>query len=374
MTTGFAPEGVRREKTDTLLLLSLVLLVGLGLVVLFSASAFKGEILANSPWFFVQKQVILEGFGVAGAWYLSRIPLDWVRRAVPWLLLVTGLMMVSVFLPIWDVQEIYGARRWMIKFGQSFQPSELAKLTVVLYLASMFAKKEGRLDNVVESLLPPFAMSFLFVVLTLLQNDYSTAMFLLLVILVMFFLAEVPMKYFLVVVAVAAGLGVLGVLSAPYRLERILTFLSPDRDPSGASYQIQAARSALEAGGFWGVGLGAGVHKLGGVPEVYNDFIVAALAEETGLWGVALVFGLFALLAWKGWQVSLAQKDTFGRMTGIGITTFLVYQMLINLAVVSGAVPATGVTLPFFSYGGTSIVISLLMGGLLLNLSRRIRS
>ncbi len=371
MTTGFAPEGGRREKTDTILLFVLVLLVGLGLVVLFSASAFKGEILGNSAWYFVQKQLLLIGIGSGAAWYLSRIPLDWVRRAVPWLLLVTGLMMVSVFLPIWDVQEIYGARRWMIKFGQSFQPSELAKLTVVLYLASMFAKKEGLLNNVTESLLPPFGVSFFFVFLALLQNDYSTSMFLLFVILVMFFLADVKLAYFFTVVGAGLIVGVAGVLSAPYRLERILTFLSPDRDPAGASFQIMAARSALEAGGFWGVGLGAGIHKLGGVPEIQNDFIMASVAEENGFWGVCLVFVLFALLAWRGWEVSLAQKDVFARMLGFGITTFLVYQMLINLAVVAGSVPATGVTLPFFSSGGTSILISLLMGGLLLNLSRR---
>ena len=372
MSTRFSPEGVRGEKTDTTLLLTLVLLVGAGLVVLVSASGFKGEVLANSAWYFVQKQVLLVVAGGIGAWYLSRISLEWVRAIVPWLLLVTLIMMVSVFLPIWDAQEIYGARRWMVKFGMSFQPSELAKLTVVLYLASMFAKKEGRLDNVTESLLPPFGMSFLFVILTLAQNDYSTAMFLLFVILVMFFLAGVKLVHFAVVCGVALLLGIVGVLSAPYRLERILTFLSPHRDPSGASFQISAARSALEAGGFWGVGLGAGVHKLGGVPEVHNDFIAAALAEETGFWGIVLVFALFAVLAWKGWQVSLAQSDSFARMTGVGITTFLSFQMLINLAVVSGMVPATGVTLPYFSYGGTSILISLLMGGLLLNLSRRV--
>jgi cell division protein FtsW len=219
-------------------------------------------------------------------------------------------------------------------------------------------------------LLPPFAVSFVFVGLTLLQNDYSTAMFLLFVILVLFFLAEVQLRYWLTVLGCALGLGVFGILAAPYRIERVLTFLSPNRDPSGASFQIQAARDALVAGGFFGVGFGAGTHKLGGVPYVYNDFIMASLAEETGFWGVTLVFVLFGLLAWKGYEASLAQSDPFRKITGLGITTFLVYQVLINMAVVVGAVPATGVTLPFFSYGGSSVVISLFMGGLLLNLSR----
>ena len=368
--TPFLPERVRGEKTDLLLLTDLVLLVGLGTAVLFSASYFKAERLSGSPYFFLQKQLLLLTLGGGGAWFLSRLNFAAIRRAVPLLLIISALLMVAVYLPVWDAGEIYGARRWIVKFGLSFQPSELAKLTVVLYLASMFAKKEGQLDDVKRSLLPPFFVSFLFVGMTLLQNDYSTAMFLLFVILVLFFLADVKLVPWFAVLGCAVGLGVVGVLAAPYRLERILTFLSPQRDPSGASFQIQAARDALVAGGFFGTGFGAGVHKLGGIPEVHNDFILASLAEETGFWGVTVVFLLFGLLAWKGYQISLAQTDPFRKITGLGVTTFLVYQVLINAAVVAGAVPATGVTLPFFSYGGSSVVISLLMGGLLLNLSR----
>lgn len=370
MSTVFVPERVRGQKADLLLLLALVLLVGLGVAVLFSASYFKAERLSGSPFYFLQRQLALLALGAAAAWLVSRLDLDWLRRQVPALLLLSLVLMVAVFLPVWDAGEIYGARRWIVKFGFSFQPSELAKLTVVLYLASMFAKKSDDLDNVGHSLLPPFAMSFLFVILTLLQNDYSTAMFLLFVILVLFFLAEVKLRYWFTVLGFALGLGVLGVLLAPYRLERVLTFLSPARDPGGASFQTQAARDALAAGGLFGSGFGAGTHKLGGIPEVHNDFILAALGEETGFWGVTLLFVLFGLLAWRGFEASLRQEDPFRRILGLGLTTFLTFQMLINAAVVVGAVPATGVTLPFVSYGGSSVVISLIMGGLLLNLSR----
>jgi len=237
-------------------------------------------------------------------------------------------------------------------------------------LASMFAKKEGRLNDVGRSLLPPFSVSFVFVGLALLQNDYSTAMFMLFVILVLFFLADVKLQYWFTVLGCAIGLGVFGILAAPYRLERVLTFLQPERDPSGASFQTLAARDALEAGGFFGVGFGAGTHKLGGVPEVHNNFILASVGEELGLWGIAALLALFGVLAWRGYLASLAQTDSFRKILGLGLTTFLVYQVLINAAVVAGAVPATGVTLPFFSYGGSSVVLSLVMGGLLLNLSR----
>lgn len=370
MNATFFPEKVRGEKTDLTLLTVLVLLVGLGVAMLFSASYFKSERLTGSPYYFLQKQLVLLAVGVVGAWVLSRLDLDLVRRAVPGLLVVSFALMVAVFLPVWDVEQIYGAKRWIIKFGFSFQPAELAKLTVVLYLASMFAKKEGQLNDVGRSLLPPFGVSFLFVGLNLLQNDYSAAMFLLFVILVLFFLADVKIVYWLVVLGCAVGLGVLGVIAAPYRIARILTFFSPDQDPMGASFQIRAAREALVDGGLFGTGFGAGEHKLGGIPEVQNDFIMAALAEETGFWGVTVVFVLFGILAWKGYQISLAQGDAFRKITGLGITTFLVYQMFINVAVVVGAVPATGVTLPFFSHGGTSVVISVFMGGILLNLSR----
>ncbi len=370
MGTTFLPEKVRGEKTDLILLTVLVLLVGLGAAALFSASYFKAERLSGSPYYFLQKQLFLLSIGAVGAWFLSRLDLDVLRKMVPWFLAVSAVLMLAVFLPVWDVGEIYGARRWIVKFGVSFQPSELAKLTVVLYLASMFAKKEGRLNDVGRSLLPPFAVSFFFVILTLFQNDYSTAMFLLFVILVLFFLADVKLLYWLTVLGCAVGLGIFGVISAPYRLERILTFLSPSRDPSGASFQTLAARDALVSGGFFGTGFGAGTHKLGGIPEVHNDFILASVGEETGFWGLTLVFVLFGLLAWRGYQASLVQTDPFRKILGLGVTTFLVYQVLINAAVVVGAVPATGVTLPFFSYGGSSVVISLLMGAILVNLSR----
>lgn len=370
MGAAFLPERVRAEKTDLLLLTTLVLLVGLGAAVLFSASYFKSERLVGSPYYFLQKQLVLLAIGGVGAYLLSRLDLDLIRRAVPLLLALSFFLMIAVFLPFFGGQEIYGAKRWIFVFGQSFQPSELAKLTVVLYLASMFAKKEGQLNDVGRSLLPPFAVSFVFVGLTLLQNDYSTAMFLLFVILVLFFLADVKLQYWFTVLGCAVGLGVFGILTAPYRLERILTFFTPGRDPAGSSFQIGAARDALVAGGFFGVGFGAGTQKLGGIPEVQNDFIVASLAEETGFWGVTVVFALFGLLAWKGYEVSVAQTDPFRKVVGLGVTTFLVYQALINLAVVVGAVPATGVTLPFFSHGGSSVVVSVVMGGLLLNLSR----
>lgn len=370
MSAVFLPEKVRAEKADFLLFLTLVLLVGLGTAVLFSASYFKAERLSGSPYYFIQKQLVLLALGGVLAWFASRMNLDQVRRWVPLLLLISAVLMLAVFLPVWDAGEIYGARRWIVKFGLSFQPSELAKLTVVLYLASMFAKKEGRLNDVGRSLLPPFSVSFVFVGLTLLQNDYSTAMFLLFVILVLFFLADVKLQYWFVVLGCAIGLGVFGILSAPYRLERVLTFFQPNRDPSGASFQTRAARDALQSGGFFGTGFGAGTHKLGGIPEVHNDFILASLGEELGLWGIAALFALFGVLAWRGYAVSLAQTDPFRKILGLGLTTFLVYQVLINAAVVAGAVPATGVTLPFFSYGGSSVVISLIMGGLLLNLSR----
>ncbi|NNM68289.1 MAG: putative lipid II flippase FtsW [Spirochaetales bacterium] len=360
-----------KPTTDLMLLTLLVFLPLLGLVVLFSASYFKGETLANNPWFFVQRQAVLLVVGAFVAWFLSHVSWESVRKAVPILLLANFILMLAVFLPIWDVGTVLGARRWIVKFGFSFQPSELAKLTVVLYLASMFAKKQNELDDWKHSLLPPFAFSFLFVLLTLLQNDYSTSMFILFVILVMFFLAGVKLRYFVIVLALAGVLGVIGVLSAPYRMERFTSFLKPDHDVSGASYQITASRAALTDGGFWGKGFGAGTHKLGGIPEVHNDFIFAAFAEETGYWGVLAIFLLFGLLAWRAWSCALAHPDPFARMAGVGITVFLTYQMLINTAVVVGAVPATGVTFPFFSYGGSSIVVSLAMGGLLLNLSRR---
>lgn len=370
MSKVFAMEKIRREKGDASLQALIYLLVGLGIVMLFSASYYPGMRIHEDPFYFVVRQLIWVAMGTAAAWVLSRMNLDLLRQAAPWLLLVSAVLMLLTFVPFLS-KPLLGARRWLFLFGQTFQPSELVKFSLTVYLAMIFSRRDGKMHDIVNTLLPPFMVVMFFIFLVLLQNDYSTAMFILFVCLAMFFVAEVKFRYLLVVLGGSALLGVLALFSKAYRIERVLTFLDPERDPSGSGYQILAAKKALVEGGLFGSGLGGGQRKLGSLPEVQSDFILGVIGEETGLIGITVLFVLFGLLLWKGYRTAASQPQRFGYFLGFGISSFIFYQFLVNSAVVAGAIPATGVTLPFFSAGGSSILVTLMMMGLLVNLSRQ---
>ena len=264
-----------------------------------------------------------------------------------------------------------GARRWLFVFGQSFEPSELVKFSIVLYLAAIFSKKQDRINDPVNSLLPPLLVVSLFVALIYLQNDFSTAFFILLIALAMFLIAQVRILFFLLLSLLFVPLGGMLLFTKAHRVRRLMAFLNPLADPSGSGYQVIAAQSAFISGGFWGRGLGKGVRKLGGLPEAHSDFIYAVVGEETGFLGALFVLLLFLVLAWRGYSLAMKGKDSFTRYLAFGITSTITLQALLNIAVVTGLVPATGIPLPFFSSGGSSMLLTLTMGGVLFNLSRQ---
>ena len=243
-------------------------------------------------------------------------------------------------------------------------------MAVILYLAYIFSKKEERINDFFNAVFPPLLVVFVFIALIYFQNDFSTAFFLLLLALAMFFIARIRVVYFILLGAVGIPLAIILILTKEHRVRRILAFLNPDMDPIGAGFQVNAAQDALINGGIWGVGLGEGIKKLGGLPEAHSDFVFAVLGEEMGFIGVMFIIALFAAFSFRGYSIALKSEDRFGYYLAFGITTAILFQALLNIAVVSGIVPATGIPLPFFSSGGSSIVMTLLMCGLLLNLSR----
>jgi cell division protein FtsW len=265
-----------------------------------------------------------------------------------------------------------GANRWIIVGGLSFQPSELAKLTLILYLSYILAKKFGDLDDVINSLVPPLLVVGGFTALIYFQNDFSTSLFVLLISLLLFFVAGVRLRYFVFLILTLVPLASILVLSKEHRVRRLIAFLDPNSDPVGTGYQVIAAKSALSNGNFWGAGFGEGTEKLGGLPEAHSDFIFAVFAEEAGFLGVLFIIALFLAFAVRGYAVAFRYEgeDTFAFLLAFGLTSCIVFQALVNMAVVSGMLPATGLPLPFFSHGGSSMVIALLMSGLLVNLSR----
>lgn len=371
MSDRFSIERVHHRNGDMTLLLLILLVLGVGLSTLFSASYYYGGKRFDEPYHFFIRQLGFVGIGAILAFLASRVPMDWLMRQIPVLLVVSFLLMVATFVP-GIKQSIMGANRWIIISGFSFQPSELVKLTLILYLSSILAKKSERLDDVVNSIIPPLLVVIGFTSLIYLQNDFSTAFFVLMVAMVLFFLAGMKIRYFSLLFLMVMPMAGMLIFTKEHRVRRLIAFIDPTSDPVGAGYQVIAAQDAIKAGHFWGNGLGRSVEKLGGLPEAHSDFIFAVFAEELGFLGVLFAIALFIALALKGYSLAMsyAETDRFAFLLAFGLTSCIVFQAFINMAVVAGMLPATGLPLPYFSHGGSSMVISLVMAGLLLNLAR----
>ena len=373
MTHGFAAERVQTERRgpDPLLIGAILLLLGVGVSMLFTSSYVKASQYYGDPLYFLRRQLLPLGAGLAGGVVAAHVSLKLIQKWMPAIVILTVGVAILPFVPGIG-QEYYGAGRWITVFGQSFQPSELVKLTLVLYLAFILARKAESIEDPVNSLLPPVIIVAIFGTLIYLQNDFSTAFFVIFVALVMFFIANVPMQYFVGLGFMTIPLAVLLLLTREHRVRRVLAFLDPERDPVGAGYQILAAREALQYGSVWGVGVGRSVKKLGGLPEAQSDFVFAIVGEELGFMGVVGVMALFVLFAVRGYQIAYRAQDRFVSYVAFGLTSSILLQAFLNLAVVAGMVPATGIPLPFFSAGGSSLLITLVMAGLLVNCSRQV--
>jgi cell division protein FtsW len=274
-------ERIGKPRGDALLLLILVAMIGIGLSVLFSASAYYAERLFADPYYFFKRQLLWVVLGAVAAAIAAHLPLSVLRQGTPFVVAAALILTVLTFIP--GIGEpIMGARRWLFVFGQSFEPSELVKFSVVLYLASIFSKKQDRINDPINALLPPLLVVSLFVTLIYLQNDFSTAFFILLIALAMFLIAQVRIIYFVLLSLLFVPVGGMLLFTKAHRVRRLMAFLNPLADPSGSGYQVIAAQTAFVSGGFWGRGLGRGVKKLGGLPEAHSDFIYAVVGEEAG--------------------------------------------------------------------------------------------
>jgi len=361
-------EKVQRGQIDYFLLVIIILLFGVGLSVLFSASYVHAEKLGKNPQYFFNKQIIWLVLGGFFAYLISRAPLALIRKSIPYVLASAFLISLLPFVPGLG-KDINGARRWIFFFDYSFQPSEYVKLALILYLASILSKKEKKLDNPLHSLLPPLIMVSLFVVVIFLQNDLSTAAFIFFMAVSLFYIAKIRLVYFFYLATIVLPIGIVILFTKTYWVEKLMVFLDPGRNPDSTGYQIITSRISLTTGGLWGRGLGMGVQKKY-LPEASSDFIFAVAGEELGFVGLFFIIMLFAMFALRGFQIGLKSKDGFSFFLAFGITSCILVQALCNMFVVAGLIPTTGIPLPFFSHGGSSIVITLVMCGLLLNLSR----
>ncbi|MBK9308698.1 MAG: putative lipid II flippase FtsW [Nitrospira sp.] len=360
------PRAQKQVGMDQTLLFVTITLALVGLVMMFSASAVMAGKKFDDPWYYLKRQLVWLTFGLILLHVISRIDYIWWRRlSFPLLGLVAGLLVMVL---IGEVK--HGARRWLQLGPISAQPAEMAKLIVVIYLAGYLSRKENRLQDFSSGLLPPLIMIGILSGLVLREPDLGTVVVIGLVTAGLLFVGGARLSHLSSVALCAIPVGLALILTSGYRLPRLMTFLNPGRDPLNAGHQITQSFLAFGSGGLFGVGLGEGKQKLLFLPEPHTDFVLALVGEELGFVGTCVIILLFAVFVVRGFQIATRAQTPFGHYLGVGITTLIGIQALINACVATGLLPTKGLTLPFVSYGGSSLVVSLTGVGILLSISR----
>ena len=356
-------------RTVLMLLVPTALLLGVGLIMVFSASSVAAYARYGSSFLFVQRQAVYAGVGVLGLLLLSRMPYAiWSRLAVPFLA-ATGILLILV-LHSGAGTSAGGSSRWLAVGPITIQPSEIVKLALVAFAATVLTRKAALLDDVGHLLLPLLPVTGLVCWLVMRQPDLGTTVILAGTIFVLLFIAGVRLRYLGIAGVAGVAIGWILIMSAAYRRARFLSFLSPWNDPQNAGYHLIQSYIALGSGGLFGVGLGASRQKWMYVPNAHTDFIFSILGEELGLLAAICVLGLFGVLLYGGIRVASRAPDTFGRLLASGIVAWLGLQTIVNLGAVTGLLPITGVPLPLLSYGGSSLVVTLGAIGILVNIAR----
>ena len=366
-----------RGASDYIILVVVFLLLSIGLIMVLSASSPSSLSESGNSYKYFKRQVEAAVIGLIGMYLISKVDYRFYKnfRWVIYFVSIAFLVLVGV-----AGTEAGGARRWIIIGGFNFQPSEFAKIAFILFYASLLTdlKKNGLINTPVWGFLYPLAwIGPIFVSLYILQNHFSATFLITAVTFVQMFIAGVRFRYFLI----AGGAGITGLSGIMllksqssggegFRLTRIQTWLDPFSNPTGDGWQIINSLYAIGSGRLFGLGLGQGKQKYLYLPEPHNDFIFAILAEELGFIGCAVVILLFVIFVWRGIIIALRAPDTFGSLVAIGIVCLIGLQAMMNIAVVTGTIPVTGVPLPFFSYGGTAMIANLAAVGILLNISK----
>lgn len=358
------------KKSNRLLLFTVLVLLAWGLVAVSSASAVLSyERFGHNNYYFF-RQVIFTGVGLVVMLVLSRIDYHfWKKWSKP--LLLAGLVLLGlVLVPGLGIKPT-AARSWFRIGDFLLQPSEFVKLAIIFYLASWFERKKGAESNFWFGIVPPLLVAGAVITLVVLEPDLGTAAIIGAIVMVVLFAAGAKFKYLISLMALALGALWFLIKAAPYRAARIVTFLDPSLDPRGIGYHINQALLAIGSGGLWGYGFGASRQKHNYLPEPIGDSIFAVIAEELGFVRILILVLLFALLVFAGLRAARSAPDKFGQLVVVGITGWISLQAFINIGAISGFLPLTGITLPFISYGGSSLLAVCAAVGVLLNISRQ---
>lgn len=360
----------RIGEIDYVLLSIVIIFYGIGIVMVFSASINEGMKL-NNYTYFLQRQIMWVLMSVISCIifiFIDHTALARYKKPLIWGIIILLLMLLLP--PLIKAGIVHPSKRWFRFGGMGFQPSEFAKIVLIVYLASILSKKGGKINDFYRGFLPPFLVVSVISFLVFLEPDFSTAFILFFMSILMFFIVGIRSLSIISLLLISIPAVYLMVSGKGYRKERIMGFLNPWSDPTDKGYQIIQSFKAFAYGGFFGVGLGKSIQKMKYLPIPHTDFIFAIIAEEMGFFGVILIIILYMLFAYRGFTIAYAQKGSFEFLLAFGITSLIVWEAIFNIAVVTGMLPSTGISLPFLSYGGSNLLANSILAGILLNLSK----
>ncbi|MFC1479894.1 putative lipid II flippase FtsW [Candidatus Omnitrophota bacterium] len=357
------------NRDAKIILLVVSLLIMIGIVMMYSSSAVYAHGNYGDSMYFVKRHLVYLMAGLMIAILCMAVPVGKIADSARGVMVFFLVLLVVVLIPGIG-REVAGARRWIRFFGVGFQPSEMAKIALIIYLADLCSRKRHLMQNLRYGFLPSFFIIGLTGGLVLMEPDMGTSVSIFFIGLVMLFVSGARLRHLaLITMGILPALG-LAVICAPYRLRRIMTFLNPWKDARGAGFQLIQSFIALGSGGLLGVGLGQSKQKLFYLPESHTDFIFSIIGEELGFLGSAAVLVLFAVLIWFSLRISFKLRDYFASRVVLGISVMIAFEVIVNIGVSTGVLPTKGLPLPFVSYGGSSLVSHLAATGLILNMAR----
>lgn len=358
----------QRPRVDGVLFLAVMALLAFGLIMVYSSSAVFAEDRYGDAWFFVKRQVVFVALGLLAMLAALRFGYQRLVRLGFALLLVTVVLLVLVLIPGLG-SAAGGSSRWFRVGSFGFQPGELAKIAFVIFLSVSLTRRKEHIRAFSAGFMPHLVIAGVLIVLLLGQPDFGTAATLAMLLFFMLFVAGTRLSYILASALAALPMAYLLIVGEGYRMRRLLAFLDPWSDRLDKGYQVTESLISFGSGGLVGLGLGEGKHKLFFLPAAHTDFVFSMVGEELGFVGALLVLGLFVVVVWRGLRAALRAPDLFGTYLAFGLTALIALQVLINVGVVVGLLPTKGLTLPFFSYGGSSMICMLFAAGLLLHVS-----
>ncbi len=356
------------KRPDLFLLLATLLLAVIGTVMIYSASSILSMERFHDGQFFLKKQLVFLAIGFAGMVISTRLSYYKLRKLAWPGLIFSAFLLVLLLVPHIGIKA-GGAVRWL-DFGVfSLQVSEIAKMALIIFLASFFTENYTQVRNFKQGILIPSSITGILIVLILVQPDFGTSLIMAAIVFIMIYLAGGRILHLAALLMIFAPAALWLLFNKSYRLARLMAFLNPWEDPQRSGFQIIQSLLSFGNGGLFGVGIGDGMQKLFYLPEPHTDFILSVIAEESGFLGVSAILVLYIIIIFRGFRISLNAPDIFGNLLAAGLTALLALEAFINIAGVMGIVPLKGLALPFLSYGGSSLIMSMILIGILLNIS-----